>query len=58
MSIAGIIIAVVFLLSACWVRCWPAGATLIWLGMLVYGFFVKFQNLPWTFYAGQGLAVC
>lgn len=33
------------------------GATLIWLGMLVYGFFVKFQNLPWTFYAGQGLAV-
>lgn len=33
------------------------GATMIWLGMLVYGFFVDFQNLPWTFYVGQGLAV-
>lgn len=30
---------------------------MIWLGMLVYGFFVDFQNLPWTFYVGQGLAV-
>jgi uncharacterized protein YqgC (DUF456 family) len=33
------------------------GAPLIWLGMLIYGFFVKFQNLPLTFFIGQGLAV-
>ncbi|BAF59604.1 Uncharacterized protein conserved in bacteria [Pelotomaculum thermopropionicum SI] len=25
--------------------------------MLIYGIFVNFSNLPWTFYAGQGLAV-
>ena len=59
MSIAGIIIAVVFFTVGVLGTVLPAlpGATLIWLGMLVYGFFVKFQNLPWTFYAGQGLAV-
>jgi hypothetical protein len=59
MSIAGMIIAVVFFTVGVMGTVLPAlpGAPLIWLGMLIYGFFVKFQNLPWTFYAAQGLAV-
>jgi hypothetical protein len=59
MSIVGIVIAVVFFTVGVIGTVLPAlpGATLIWLGMLVYGLFVKFQNLPWTFYVAQGLAV-
>ncbi|MCL6560368.1 MAG: DUF456 family protein [Firmicutes bacterium] len=59
MSIAGMIIAVVFFTAGVLGTVLPAlpGAPLIWLGMLIYGFFVKFNNLPWTFFLGQGLAV-
>lgn len=31
------------------------GAPLIWLGMLIYGLIAGFENLPWWFFAGQGL---
>jgi uncharacterized protein YqgC (DUF456 family) len=53
------ILAVVFFTIGVLGTILPAlpGAPLVWLGMLIYGFFVKFHNLPWTFYAGQGLAV-
>ncbi|OPZ74868.1 MAG: hypothetical protein BWY80_00401 [Firmicutes bacterium ADurb.Bin456] len=59
MSIAGLVLAVVFFTVGIIGTVLPAlpGATLIWLGMLVYGLFVKFHNLPWTFYVAQGLAV-
>jgi hypothetical protein len=59
MSIAGVVIAVVFFTVGVIGTILPAlpGAPLIWLGMLVYGLFVKFNNLPWTFFLGQGLAV-
>ena len=59
MSIIGIILAVVFFTIGVLGTILPAlpGAPLIWLGMLIYGFFVKFQNLPLVFYIGQGLVV-
>ena len=59
MSIAGMIAAVIFFTVGVIGTVLPAlpGAPLIWLGMLIYGFFVKFNNLPWTFFLGQGLAV-
>lgn len=59
MSIAGMIAAVVFFTVGVIGTVLPAlpGAPLIWLGMLIYGFFVKFNNLSWTFFLGQGLAV-
>lgn len=59
MSIIGMVLAVVFFTVGVIGTVLPAlpGAPLIWLGMLIYGFFVKFNNLPWTFFLGQGLAV-
>lgn len=59
MSIGGLIIAVGFFIAGIIGTILPAlpGAPLIWLGMLIYGFIVEFNNLPWTFYLGQGLAV-
>ena len=59
MSIIGLILAVVLFTVGFIGTILPAlpGAPLFWLGMLVYGLFVKFNNLPWTFYLGQGLAV-
>ncbi|TEB07064.1 hypothetical protein Psch_00605 [Pelotomaculum schinkii] len=59
MSVAGMILAVVFFTIGVLGTILPAlpGAPLIWLGMLIYGFFVKFQNLPLVFFIGQGLAV-
>ncbi|MGI6491888.1 MAG: DUF456 family protein [Peptococcaceae bacterium] len=59
MSVIGMILAVILFIVGVLGTILPAlpGATMIWLGMLVYGFFVDFQNLPWTFYVGQGLAV-
>lgn len=59
MSVIGMIIAVILFIVGVLGTILPAlpGATMIWLGMLVYGFFTDFQNLPWTFYVGQGLAV-
>ncbi|MDD4237659.1 MAG: DUF456 family protein [Desulfotomaculaceae bacterium] len=59
MSIVGMILAVVFFTIGVLGTILPAlpGAPLIWLGMLIYGFFVKFQNLPLMFFVGQGLVV-
>lgn len=59
MSIAGMILAVVFFTIGVLGTILPAlpGAPLIWLGMLIYGLFVDFQNLPLMFFIGQGLAV-
>jgi uncharacterized protein YqgC (DUF456 family) len=58
-SIIGMILAVVFFTIGVLGTILPAlpGAPLIWLGMLIYGFFDKFQNLTWAFFIGQGLAV-
>jgi len=59
MSVAGMIIAVIFFTMGVLGTVLPAlpGAPLIWLGMLIYGLFVKFHSLHWTFFLGQGLAV-
>lgn len=59
MAIIGIIIAVVFFTVGIIGTVLPMlpGAPLIWLGMLIYGLFVKFDNLSWLFFVGQGLAV-
>jgi hypothetical protein len=59
MSIIGMILAVVFFLVGVAGTVLPAlpGAPLIWLGMFLYGLIVNFNNLPWTFFLGQGLAV-
>ncbi|MDD3652860.1 MAG: DUF456 domain-containing protein [Desulfotomaculaceae bacterium] len=59
MVITGIIIAVVFFTVGVIGTVLPMlpGAPLIWLGMLIYGLFVKFDNLSWLFFIGQGLAV-
>lgn len=59
MSIIGMVLALVLFTVGVIGTVLPAlpGAPLIWLGMLIYGFFVKFNNLPWTFFLGQGLAV-
>lgn len=59
MSILGIIIAVVFFTVGIIGTVLPMlpGAPLIWLGMLIYGVFVKFNNLTLLFFVGQGLAV-
>jgi uncharacterized protein YqgC (DUF456 family) len=58
-SIIGMILAVVFFTIGVLGTILPAlpGAPLIWLGMLIYGFFAKFHNLPLIFFIGQGLAV-
>ncbi len=59
MSIIGMILAVVFFIAGVAGTVLPAlpGAPLIWLGMFLYGLTVNFNNLPWTFFFGQGLAV-
>lgn len=59
MSVVGMLIAVVFFTVGIIGTVLPAlpGAPLIWVGMLIYGIFVKFNNLPWTFFAGQGIVV-
>jgi hypothetical protein len=59
MSIIGMIIAVLFFIAGVAGTLLPAlpGAPLIWLGMFLYGWIVDFNNLPWTFFLGQGLAV-
>ncbi len=59
MSIVGIIIAVIFFTVGVIGSVLPAlpGAPLIWLGMLIYGLFVKFNNLSTYFFIGQALAV-
>lgn len=59
MSIIGMILAVVFFIAGVAGTLLPAlpGAPLIWLGMFLYGLTVNFNNLPWTFFLGQGLAV-
>lgn len=59
MSVLGMIIAVIFFVAGVLGTLLPAlpGAPLIWLGMLFYGLLVKFDNLTWTFFLGQGLAV-
>jgi len=59
MSVVGMVIAVVFFTAGIIGTILPVlpGAPLIWLGMLIYGIFVKFNNLSWLFFAGQGLVV-
>ncbi|MDD2553499.1 MAG: DUF456 family protein [Desulfotomaculaceae bacterium] len=59
MSIFGMIVAVLFFIVGIAGTVLPVlpGAPLIWLGMLLYGLIVDFNNLPWTFFLGQGLAV-
>ncbi|MDF9407339.1 MAG: hypothetical protein A4E52_00254 [Pelotomaculum sp. PtaB.Bin013] len=59
MSLVGIVIAVVFFTAGIIGTIMPVlpGAPLIWLGMLIYGIFVKFNNMSWLFFAGQGLVV-
>jgi len=59
MSVAGLIVAVIFMTLGVLGTILPAlpGAPLIWLGMFIYGLFVKFHGLGWTFFLGQGLAV-
>ncbi|NQS76017.1 MAG: DUF456 domain-containing protein [Peptococcaceae bacterium] len=59
MSIIGIIIAILFFIAGLIGTVLPLlpGAPLIWLGMLLYGLIAGFDNLPWTFFLGQGLVV-
>jgi len=59
MSIIGIILAVILFLVGIAGTVLPVlpGAPLIWLGMLIYGLMTDFNNLPWTFFLGQGFAV-
>jgi uncharacterized protein YqgC (DUF456 family) len=59
MSIVGMFLAVLLFIVGIAGTVLPAlpGAPLIWLGMFVYGLMVHFNNLPWTFFLGQGLAV-
>ncbi|MDD4334291.1 MAG: DUF456 family protein [Desulfotomaculaceae bacterium] len=59
MSIVGMIIAVLFFIVGVAGTVLPVlpGAPLIWLGMLLYGLIAGFNNLPWAFFLGQGLAV-
>lgn len=59
MSVAGLIIAILFFIVGFIGTVMPflPGAPLIWLGMLVYGFFVDFHNMSLFFFIGQGLAV-
>ncbi|OPX86756.1 MAG: hypothetical protein A4E53_02788 [Pelotomaculum sp. PtaB.Bin104] len=59
MAIIGIIVAVVFFTVGVIGTILPMlpGAPLIWLGMLIYGLLVNFENLTWFFFIGQGLAV-
>lgn len=59
MSIAGLVLAIVLFTVGIIGTILPAlpGAPLVWLGMLIYGLFVKFNNLSWWFFIGQGLAV-
>lgn len=59
MSFVGMVIAVVFFTAGIIGTIIPVlpGAPLIWLGVLIYGIFVKFSSVSWPFLAGQGLVV-
>lgn len=59
MSLLGMIIACILFAAGLAGSILPLlpGAPLIWLGMLIYGFFVNFEGLSVTFYIWQGLAV-
>ncbi|UNC92366.1 DUF456 domain-containing protein [Candidatus Contubernalis alkaliaceticus] len=59
MSITGLITALVIFILGFLGTILPAlpGPILIWAGMLVYGFFVDFNNLPVMFYVSQALVV-
>lgn len=59
MSVVGLIIACILFAAGLAGSILPIlpGAPLIWLGMLIYGFFVDFQGLSVAFYIWQGLAV-
>ena len=57
MSTPGIIIASIFFIIGMLGTFLPIlpGAPLLFLGMLIYGFFESFTNLTWQFYLGQGI---
>jgi uncharacterized protein YqgC (DUF456 family) len=59
LSTTGLILASLFFLFGLAGTFIPAlpGAPLIFLGMLIYGYFDGFVHLNWTFYLLQGLAV-
>ncbi|MEW5954277.1 MAG: DUF456 family protein [Bacillota bacterium] len=59
MSVLGLIVACIFFVAGLVGSILPIlpGAPLVWLGMLIYGFFVDFQGLSTAFYIWQGLAV-
>lgn len=59
MSIPGLIIAVILFVLGFLGTILPAlpGPILIWTGMLGYGYFVNFENLSFSFYLSQALAV-
>ena len=59
MSATGMAIAVILFILGILGTFMPAlpGSPLIWLGMLLYGFFTEFQGFSLTFYLGQAVAV-
>lgn len=59
MSMTGLIIAVILFVLGFLGTILPAlpGPILVWAGMLVYGYFVNFENLPVLFYLLQALVV-
>ena len=56
-EIAALVVASLFFISGIAGSILPVlpGAPLIWLGMIIYGLMAGFENLPWWFFAGQGL---
>lgn len=59
MSVPGLIIAGVFFIAGMIGTFLPIlpGAPLIFIGMLIYGFFDQFNNLTWQFFLGQFILV-
>lgn len=59
MTVLGLIIAILFFIAGVAGIVLPIlpGAPLIWLGMLIYGFFAGFADLGVGFFIGQALAV-
>ncbi len=59
MSITGLIIAIILFILGFLGTVLPAlpGPILVWTGMLVYGYFVSFENLSLSFYISQALIV-
>lgn len=57
MSIPGLIIAGIFFLAGIAGTFLPVlpGAPLIFIGMVIYGFFEQFANLTWQFFLGQAI---